>query len=585
MGPPLRLPSNVAACPYEFLGACFEPPSAISGNPIFGFAEFMAALALLFVLYTISDVRYRFRLQIAPLPLQGGSYITLALVGVGSLISDLWFAEGWPVPSLLSKQALWQASLAAAFLCVVLIWTYIAFIRPPTFSRWNAERFGQALYRIVVRGADSELAVIASELVRSADPLVRCSRTKGSARRQDEDQKKIGASAYAHDILLLMGSRKLCRHIVSSSPVTAIVLLESMAREKLYTLPAGPFATNVTTEALINKDSPLYHEDAGYSSGLIGYLRPFSKAMYGNFTLVENLDPSPLDIDLDLQWNWDPSQLEAYCRAVLVTYESRLAPGRGSYVHSYKLDRALERIEWASMRTYELDGVESLSYFTDQYRRLRTAVKFCKDAVHLLEKQEKPPKAILRRREWRHGVQDYYDDIASMMFEIIDNASAVTKPSGTCWTIQHNTVWSEFFRLNGDSKVSKAIHFKLRRLLYDEIMQLSDLPNFKSARILALCLNVMGVKPELRKKTGYGRETFALKKVVLKWVAKNYLRLREIQPDVADACIAGGISFDEEGRRLVKSYIKGLNREVPRDFLNLLPRFEGEDFVGDRSGA
>jgi hypothetical protein len=56
---------------------------------------------------------------------------------------------------------------------------------------------------------------------------------------------------------------------------------------------------------------------------------------------------------------------------------------------------------------------------------------------------------------------------------------------------------------------------------------------------------------------------------VLNWTRKNYLKLVEIQPDVAAAVPTGRITFDAENNRLVKTYFKGLQLEEPKEFLDL----------------
>ena len=48
----------------------------------FGFSEFLAGLALMVLAWTIGDIRYRFRVRSAPLPLQGVTYTVVAAVGV-----------------------------------------------------------------------------------------------------------------------------------------------------------------------------------------------------------------------------------------------------------------------------------------------------------------------------------------------------------------------------------------------------------------------------------------------------------------------------------------------------------------------
>lgn len=45
-------------------------PLETSAPKFFGFAEFLAGLALMVLAWTIADVRYRFRIRSAPIPLK-----------------------------------------------------------------------------------------------------------------------------------------------------------------------------------------------------------------------------------------------------------------------------------------------------------------------------------------------------------------------------------------------------------------------------------------------------------------------------------------------------------------------------------
>jgi hypothetical protein len=340
-----------------------------------------------------------------------------------------------------------------------------------------------------------------------------------------------------------------------------------MTTQKKYNLPMGQFASNVSAEAILNKDSLLYHEDEGYSSGLIGYLKPFSQAVYGNYRLVEMLaqkNGSPLDIRYEVVWSWDASQLAAYCRVVLITMKSYLECNCWNE-HSYALNRALTEIKNSCIDVYKLKDIQSNYYSSDIFTKLNTAVHFVRDAINLLGKQKDLPLVTWRIRKNRWD-ENLYDHIARVMFEIIFSAASVSEPADKCWDIHHNAVWAEFFAPYDEGNAWTIIRFKLRRLLYNEILRLDEFPNYKSSRVLGFCLNVMGLKIGNRKE--YGTNYYALRKAVLTWTKNNYMRLRTIHPDVAKSCLMGSITFDE-GSRLVKTYIKGLELEPPKEYLEL----------------
>jgi len=571
-------------CEKIILGICFVPPTGSLESSIFGFAEFIAALALLVIVYTISDVRYRFRVAVAPARLFGLTYFLIGGIGFGTLLTDIWITERWLVPVSLISLTILQGLFGAFFLLIAMTWIYYAFINPPIFCEKNDRKFANKLYWSILKGSDTELPIIASELARSTDSLVKLTkripsrRENNSSEEGQEKNHKLSVGDFAYDILLLIGNRKLCRHIIISSPKTAIFIFEDMTINKKYDIPIGQFAKNISTEAITNKDSLFYHEDDGYSSGLIGYLKPFSQAIYGNFQLVDTLglnDGSPLDIDYEIRWSWDASQLEAYSRAVLITWKSYLESGNW-YQHSFALFRAFNNMKESFRDVYKLNDISSDYYSTDIYKRLEVAVKFSKDAINYIDELENPPSGKLRTSR-DQARRDFYDYITDFMYEVILSASSVTSPPDKCWGIHYNAVWTEFFNISDDGKAWRIILSKLRRMLYDEILRLEELPNYQSSRILGICLNVMGVK---MKPVNFHIDKYyrPLHAAVLSWTKRHFLRMRNMNPDVADSCLIGSISFDEQNSRLVKTYIKGLHLEAPKEYLEL-------DMPPERSSA
>ncbi len=557
-----------------FGGVCFYSLSPDAAK-LFGFSELLAGLALMVLAWTIADVRYRFRVRTAPIPLLGLTFAVVACIALLTLLTDLWRAEGWLVPAgNLLTPASWQALLAGSFLFTFFTWTWFAFISPPKFGRRNAERYARTLYRYIVKGAPAELAVIADEIANSAKPLVLHATDRGlqkyygsNADAKSRPEKLLKVEAYANDLLLLIGDRRLCRAVVQSSPVTALLIFQEMSDAKKYGICVEAFARNVVNEALINSDSFLYHETHGYDSGLIGFHRPLSQAIFSNHELVESVG-TLLDPDIGTELGWTADRWEAYCRAVLLTFQDYVEKDRVS--HSFVLHRAMSRIEHAASDLYKLDGLSN-TWDSDAVRRLRVVIGFIKDSVGILDSKGQPQYVRLRVRK-RDSVADrgFYDCLARMIFEAILDASAVTSPRWECWSIQHNYVWSELFSFHHlGGAAGRIVKFKLRRLLYDEITYLGTFANFKGARILGYCLNVMG----LRLRQGVDeRESRALHVAVLAWTRKNYALLHASYPRVAEACLVDGLSYEAKRHRLVKTYpVEGLRQTEEFVYLEVNP--------------
>lgn len=550
-------------------GVCFYQ---LSGDEpqFFGFSEFLASLALMVLAWTIADVRYRFRLQSASIPLRGATFTVVSAIGILTLLTDLWRAEQWyvPVGNFLTP-SIWQAILGGIFLLTFLTWAWFAFIRPPIYGSHNAKRFAQALYRYIIKGSPTELSIVADELTHSAVALIQHATDRGGDKRywnKTEGKKRQSlpeVEGYANDILLLIADKRMCRSIVESSPGTAWAIYRAMAETEKYGVQVETFSKNIVDEAIRNKDSFLYHEAEGYESGLIGYHKPLSQAMFSNYDMVASIG-TILDPDYRSYRSWDAEQWEAYCRVVLMTFRD--------YVEKWGVEPTvlyggMDRIKNAASDLHTLNTLTD-SYDTDSSRRLDVVVAFIKDAVKILDKRCVPDYVRLRVKEKHsHPRETLYDHIASMIFEVIFHASAVSTPWWTCWTTQHNSVWSELFNIGGlDSPAGKVVQFKVRRLLYDEITRMNDFPNFKGAKILGFCLNVMGLT------IGKDNDSRPLQKAVLNWTRKHFVWLYEYNPEVADTCLVEGMSYDAENRRLVRtSPAGGLRREPSYTYFDLDP--------------
>ncbi len=563
------------SCEISVSGLCFIKPIENGASAIFGFAEFVTALALLIVLYTISDVRFRFRVAVAPFPLLRITFFCLALIGLLTLLTDVWFSEGWLLPEFLAKQSFWQMGLGGIFLSLVLVWVYVGFINPPIFSRHNALRYASVLYHHILKGVDTDLPVIAEELSRSAKNIIRICETVSykQSNNETEHEENLSVSVIAHDLLLLIGYRRFCRHIVAKAPETAIRFFEAISEQEKYRVPIGQFALNISTEALLNKDSVLYHESDGYSSGYFGYVQPFSKAIYGDIRLISELGSqalSPFDIHYQEWIAWEPDTLEVYSRLLLIAFEQYLVCERYGD-RPYTLYRAFDRMADCRLGLYKLDGTSGEFFRTEEYRKLEVAIGFYKGAVKLLDKHNVRPQVSLRLRENARSIdRDFFDQIAEQLLDIIGSAAGVKKPSDICWAVQHNAVWGKVFGITTKSDVWKIVQFKLRRLLYDEIVELEEMPNFQSASILGYCLNVMGVKePQKGQYGGYGKEWYPLEKAVTRWAKKHFLSFYNSHPHIAEECFPGGITFDQAGGYLVKTYAKGLKPEGEKEHLKL----------------
>jgi hypothetical protein len=220
--------------------------------------------------------------------------------------------------------------------------------------------------------------------------------------------------------------------------------------------------------------------------------------------------------------------------------------------------------ESSAMDVSRLKGMDSDFWKTGEYERLNITVRFIRDLVDLMDKCKVPYRGVWKTK--RKTFDGVYNQVANIIFEVIHHAAYVTEPDWTCWSVQHNAVWSDLFT-HAHNKAWRIIRFKVRRLIYDEIRRMDEWPNFKGARLLGLCLNVLGFKG--KRTRDIFKESTVLMPPVAAWAKRNYLRLVKDNPQVANACLHGNVTFEPDQKELVKTYPNELSNKPSKDVLQL----------------
>jgi hypothetical protein len=542
-------------CTWNLWGLCLVRAGS-NTETIFGFSEFLSGLAMLIIVYTITDFRYKFRVSVSRLNFNKFVYFLIVGIGIGTLITEIWVAQSWPTIRWNLSQAIWQTLLATAFLIVIMTWIWNAFISPPRFEKSNYKKYSTQLYRVILKGNEEDLNILSDELAGSIPNIVKFANR--SEIKTDKKKDNVVAD-YAFHMALLLSNKKLCQCLVAKAPNTAIVLFTELANEKkIHSSSFSILTSNLSAAFIQNKNSLLYHEDNTYDSGLLGHYRPLRSCMYGNYKLIETLgDKSIFDINYKVRESWDAEQVEIFGKAILLCFTSYLEQGYWGQ-HSFTLYRAISDMEsFSSELRYSNDS--SLYGENVPHQKFSELITFASKLSQIMEERNNTPScSLLRVREM--GLGDFYDRIARLYCECIFVAACIKRSHDNCWGIQYSLVWSQLINPHRKpTKARKILMHKVRRNIYNSIKEMDTFPNFKAARLLSICLNVMwtGNSPEDKSK----KEHEALRRVVVKWFKISYLKLAIDNPSLADACLTGSISLDKEGKVLIKSF-NGMGRDV-----------------------
>lgn len=535
---------------------------------VFQFSDFLASFAILLVLLTLTNVRYRFRAYLARFSSTKRIFYWYLILFFTMLFTEFYFSNYSSIPKIFSNQIYLELIFGALFFIPILYWIYSAFITPPIFNKHNAQKYFDFLYNHILQGSDQNLPIIANELFLSAANIIEAEKKPLSKEDIINPKQKDKFKFIAHSILLLIANRKFCKHIVTSTPITAIVFFEAITKFKKYNAPINRFGINIFEEAILYDDSIIYHEQTGYKSGLLGSIKNFKMALFSDFDLIENLtkqNSTIFDIDYRLYHKWNHQQFKAFCECFYIFFESYVNEIQtiNHMYHSFGFVRGLDVIKSSCSNLRKINNLETSSQ-SEEENRVSVAIDLFRDFISYFSKTNALPNAPLRKNHLQS--RDIYGPLAELMYEITFSASYVSNPPDTCWWVQHNLVFCAWEFLP-NSKALEIISHRYRRMIYDEIKTMDEFPNYKSIRILGFCLNVMGIV--LQNKSNSNKLYYALHKAVISWTKKNFLRIYDYNPDIANCCLMGSMQFDEKREAIVRVSNKHLDGSISEAILEL----------------
>lgn len=520
---------------------------------IFGFGSFLTALTVFSIVYTVSDARFKFRLNTSIIPFKVLFYAAF-LMGILSLSSDIWYSYKLPIPGLLSNQAVIQSILGFLNLLLVFWVLSCAFVKPPIFGKCNYKKFNIKVKEIIVNGVEKDLSMLAEELFRSVNNIIKYSK-EFTVNADKNHPRLVDQNTDRNYLLYLIGNRKFCKQLIATSAITAIEIFIKMQLYNKYQLPIVEFVRNLTIEALINEDSIIYHEDHREKFGPILDDPDFSQILYGNYLLVESITPSIFYLPYKLFDSFSVAQLKAYARLALIFIASYMEHTKNQHRHSYSLINAIEQMTPSSAELNELTDADFWDRPSNTINKFKIKIDFAKDLLKLLDGFS----VLSQIREQEK--MDIYNLTAKLIFGIITSASFIKCQAYSAWYFQQNTVWDSFFGSFSESgEAAKIIQLEIKNLLNTELINLEkrfpSFPNWRSIRIIGYCLNVLGLSVGKPEDYAPGYQEFHDNIII--WIRKNFLKINEFSPGSAKEYLGANISFDKENNRLVKTNGIGL---------------------------
>jgi|SRR5271165_3066752 len=245
-------------------GFVIESAHRSPSGGFFGLAQFLSTLALLVVVFNVSDFRFRYRLAVRRNNIRRiGIYIS-GFVALALILTELWFNNGLFIFHFLNNEGNIRLLLASIFVALVLYIVCACYLWPAHFRKSNAKQFFDATIFYIHQGNKDRLQAIAEELNQSlVDIFSVVSSIKNLNKNTPYEYQGI-----AHNLVLALADKRFCALIVDRVPAFALRCFE-LAREHPI-VPFANFSRNVGEEFITNKYSAFYQEESGYQSGYFG---------------------------------------------------------------------------------------------------------------------------------------------------------------------------------------------------------------------------------------------------------------------------------------------------------------------------
>lgn len=540
-------------CDQPLVQICLEAATYSPTGRLFGIAEYLSACAILLLVLSVSDYRYRLRLSLAGLGGQRGAFIGGSFIGLALMLVEFWFLKGWPVPAGMNDLALIQLVLGAGFLGIVLYCCWAVFVHPPVLKVGSARRWAHYIYGAIGVGDQSRLAVLAAELGASIKPML----DLAERRRPNSSETSPEVSAWL--CIQLLGDPRMVKALVRSAPWTVAEIFSQLKGRNLQELPIDALTANIGSELVTAKESPLSWETVGYT-GYFKRFQPVGTAVFGDSELVEQLSYpwGPLSLLGHSSWRLEPEQASNYAEALLIFTRDLVRTQR---LESHAFNRAIDNLANAGMSISEVDGRAGSVHTDPAVGTFRAATKCASEIMKMMDKGK-----FKYRGNWRTDDRSVCAALADAIIDLIHHATYVRGPKDTAFLVHHSSLWGQLWSFH-DGPIHRLIQKMVRRRLYLKIKEMDESANYMSARLLGYTLSVLGLSAERY----FPKWVRPLKVVVMNWAKRNYLTLHRDYPLVAEAVLIGSITFDAETGELVKTYARGVESNAPEDRLKLDP--------------
>lgn len=499
----------------------------------FDFAAYLAGLAFLWMAWTNSDFRNKFRLHLAKTSVKSFLWMII-LLGFLVLIEDLVFALDICSISKFISQPIIQFTFSICLMILVVYWVKTSIFHPPTYNKNNHKRFYHLVDNALAKGDEQELKIVSEEIARCAPEIIEHVQIQYNL---DENTPEITWDALR--IVGLLGNDRFCAIMVRCSVDTVVrVFMETFKQRKPDDF-LKPIAKNFITQSLKYNNSFAFYETDG-GNGLISRWKPVVKTLYSDGWMLRCV-PELLEPDYELTSTWNSKQINAYCNIFLHAFKAYFHYGCDPFV----FHRYFEILERVTGKIYLLNNIDYQVYESETYKSFRHVIFTYQKIIWWLSEQEKPGY-INKFYTADNNRKDILDFFVDSIDNIIFSSCSIKTSYDLAHTVQRCDVW-DITSLTCDSHaLTDLLKIKLRRKLY---LTMKENFGVRGINVLLFLLFNMSLSHSDNETKHYCRDKF-LHKMVVYFAKRHLLEMYQQAKKWKSFVLPDYFSIDEEKRIL-----------------------------------
>ncbi|WP_155400413.1 hypothetical protein [Vibrio campbellii] len=593
----------IVKCTSDFLSICWVSANS-NIEPFFGFSDFMSALALIFVMYTVTDYRYKIKVNIYKVNLQLIAYLSMILVGLGLLIGEVWTSSSLPVPKWFPSYSFWQATLSLYFVSIVFWWVKIAFIGKSSYTIRNHIKVLKE-YKSMLTGRDenlksiaiNELEDIVQDIILSTDSRViiddKSIRTKAFKIQQKilKPLNSLGMIRFlgkAFNIIIKVNNSSMDKYIkkhqekressfeiirLLSNNENSILLSESssallnnimnaLSSLQAYERHVVPKFFKQLSNALIeNSHSHLHSSNHPIYLPIEIDTNSVHFMVYSNHKMIESFSlagSSPFDIDLSTRKGMSVDSYRRFCESVVYSFLSRQSDKDFDFkipsflIHSHT---TIKLHLYNRANNSQLESFEDI-FSSDFYNHLLITANLVNGLCSLSRLDRRPRIIDVKRLNEKND--ELFNFMSKVCYDYMLVALSIDSKKEGAIHLQHSCITLDTLRAPNDNQVINSFELISRlvqRKLYYKVRQLTKGYDRDGILIAKFFLDICLQSQDRHHLSGLNGNFVALGKSVVIWYKNNFSNIWENNPELAKRLIPDEFEYDPDTKVIYKMLV------------------------------